>query len=154
MIGASVYQCGDAIVVVPKGKSPSGWIMGRLDMEVVDDLSSPDALQIVLRKALDRFDLPSNNEVYNPKIFDKELSKAAGRKSYSSFLNDAALVEVAISKDEVILQPLQPSSTFKGLESYQNIVIRLALGSLEDGTAAKEVMALLKQIQSSNTDIA
>lgn len=140
------------MIIVPKGRAPSGWIMARSDMETLANSDSPALLQASLRNAIDKFDAAESDDVYDSKRLAKELAKKAGKKSYSFFLKDAALVEIAISSSEVILQPLRSSKSFKGLESYRDITERLPLSSLEDESAVKRVISLLEEIQQSYGD--
>ena len=149
MKSSIIYRCGDRIVVVPKGRAPSGRIVGRADMDLLKDSSCSVELKNSLQRALDRFDDSISASVYDTKRFSAVLSKLMGRESYASFVKSASAVEVGVSADRVVLQPYKSSNSFKGLESYQNITEHLPLTALQDGTAAKRIMSLLEEIQNS-----
>ena len=115
MKSSIIYRCGDRIVVVPKGRAPSGRIVGRADMDLLKDSSCSVELKNSLQRALDRFIDSISASVYDTKRFSAVLSKLMGRESYASFVKSASAVEVGVSADRVVLQPYKSSNSFKGL---------------------------------------
>ena len=125
MQAANVYKFGDRVIVCSLSKTTAGvWIVNSSVTAVA--ASEKTRVGALVLEALDG----SATGILHPKvwsgIFDSVL-RAAGVKTYSSFMKKAALIDVRREKASIMLTPMQnlgPEEGFLPTESAKRALER------------------------------